>query len=191
MILGRTPEGLIKTKSDGGLRAVNCACCSTCPIPDNILNINFVTSGINVTGAQCVTTYFNGSWKAKREVDDDDPSFILCRANFNASEVPTYPYPYDFPPTDVPYTISCTPTNDGSGNIVCLNPCYTNNVDILIAQFPKGLTPADGFYVQIRFRSYLTTAARVFFEHISDGKLEIGKVYSNQQPYGGQVTLSW
>ena len=27
MILGRTPEGLIKTKSDGGLRAVNCACC--------------------------------------------------------------------------------------------------------------------------------------------------------------------
>jgi hypothetical protein len=30
MILGRTPEGLIKTKSDGalGLRAVNCACCS-------------------------------------------------------------------------------------------------------------------------------------------------------------------
>jgi len=29
MILGRTPAGLIKTKSDGalGLRAVNCACC--------------------------------------------------------------------------------------------------------------------------------------------------------------------
>jgi hypothetical protein len=30
MILGRTPEGLIKTKSDGGLRAVNCACCVIC-----------------------------------------------------------------------------------------------------------------------------------------------------------------
>jgi len=32
MILGRTPEGLIKTKSDGalGLRAVNCACCVNC-----------------------------------------------------------------------------------------------------------------------------------------------------------------
>jgi len=32
MILGRTTEGLIKTKSDGGLglRAVNCACCVTC-----------------------------------------------------------------------------------------------------------------------------------------------------------------
>ena len=29
MILGRTPGGAIKTKSDGGLRAVNCACCET------------------------------------------------------------------------------------------------------------------------------------------------------------------
>jgi len=30
MILGRTPAGLIKTKTDGGLRAVNCACCNPC-----------------------------------------------------------------------------------------------------------------------------------------------------------------
>jgi hypothetical protein len=27
MTLGRTPSGAIKTKTDGGLRAVNCACC--------------------------------------------------------------------------------------------------------------------------------------------------------------------
>ncbi len=27
MILGRTPAGAIKIKIDGGLRAVNCACC--------------------------------------------------------------------------------------------------------------------------------------------------------------------
>ena len=27
MILGRTPAGAIKIKTDGGLRAVNCACC--------------------------------------------------------------------------------------------------------------------------------------------------------------------
>jgi hypothetical protein len=34
MTLGRTPAGLIKTKSDGGLRAVNCACCGDeCPTP--------------------------------------------------------------------------------------------------------------------------------------------------------------
>ena len=30
MTLGRTSTGAIKTKSDGGLRAVNCACCNTC-----------------------------------------------------------------------------------------------------------------------------------------------------------------
>jgi len=30
MILGRTPSGLIKTKTDGDLRAVNCACCGVC-----------------------------------------------------------------------------------------------------------------------------------------------------------------
>jgi hypothetical protein len=31
MILGRTPAGLIKTKTDGGLRAVGCACCGVIP----------------------------------------------------------------------------------------------------------------------------------------------------------------
>ena len=30
MILGRTPAGAIKIKTDGGLRAVNCACCNPC-----------------------------------------------------------------------------------------------------------------------------------------------------------------
>lgn len=32
MILGRTPAGAIKTKTDGGLRAVECACCAP-PFP--------------------------------------------------------------------------------------------------------------------------------------------------------------
>jgi hypothetical protein len=31
VIVGRTPEGRIKTLTDGGLRAVNCACCDACP----------------------------------------------------------------------------------------------------------------------------------------------------------------
>jgi hypothetical protein len=30
MTLGRTPTGAIKIKTDGGLRAVNCACCGGC-----------------------------------------------------------------------------------------------------------------------------------------------------------------
>jgi hypothetical protein len=31
MTLGRTPAGAIKIKKDGGLRAVECACCQPCP----------------------------------------------------------------------------------------------------------------------------------------------------------------
>lgn len=39
MILGRTPEGLIKIKTDeegGGLRAVECACCGCPTFPDGL-----------------------------------------------------------------------------------------------------------------------------------------------------------
>ena len=42
MILGRTSGGAIKTKSDGGLRAVNCACCGGCgclDLPSNSIII--------------------------------------------------------------------------------------------------------------------------------------------------------
>ena len=31
MTLGLTSSGAVKIKTDGGLRAVNCACCETCP----------------------------------------------------------------------------------------------------------------------------------------------------------------
>ena len=54
MILGRTPGGLIKTKSDGGLRAVNCACCGgeiTIPCrdcPPYLHNFEFSLSGDQV-----------------------------------------------------------------------------------------------------------------------------------------------
>jgi hypothetical protein len=40
MIIGRTPGGLIKTKTAGGLRAVNCACCGgpSCAITEAQFN---------------------------------------------------------------------------------------------------------------------------------------------------------
>jgi hypothetical protein len=57
MILGRTPAGLIKTKTDGGLRAVNCACCGGEIIipcrdcPPYLHNFQFSLSGdqVNIT----------------------------------------------------------------------------------------------------------------------------------------------
>jgi hypothetical protein len=54
MILGRTPSGAIKTKTDGGLRAVNCACCGGGGIipcrdcPPLLANFNFSLTGDQV-----------------------------------------------------------------------------------------------------------------------------------------------
>jgi hypothetical protein len=61
MILGRTPGGAIKTKSDGGLRAVNCACCGPriCPFNDgDIVTISALGKSSTITiyndTGQCV-----------------------------------------------------------------------------------------------------------------------------------------
>ena len=95
MILGRTLEGAIKIKTDnGGLRAVNCACCVTvqCPCrfviaPNNILDIlNNVT-----TDSQCALfgqnpTYFyqdefgfNAEWS-------EDGSSIFSVFDYNVGD---------------------------------------------------------------------------------------------------------
>jgi len=48
MILGRTSAGDIKIKTDGGLRAVNCACCVTCcPLPDSIKGKKFAVTSVS------------------------------------------------------------------------------------------------------------------------------------------------
>jgi len=48
MILGRTPVGLIKTKSDGtlGLRVVNCACCGECGCSTQMGELKDIMRGI-------------------------------------------------------------------------------------------------------------------------------------------------
>jgi hypothetical protein len=57
MILGRTPAGAIKTKTDGGLRAVECACCGgECKITQaqfDAIRYGFTT---NITGTQGIGT---------------------------------------------------------------------------------------------------------------------------------------
>ena len=66
MILGRTPEGLIKTKSDGalGLRAVNCACCvplvcGCMYAPSNLISIIESATNVSVNG---ISQPWNGSF---------------------------------------------------------------------------------------------------------------------------------
>ena len=59
MILGRTPSGAIKTKTDGGLRAVNCACCGCeCPPPA-------------------------GRWRIEQVLYFGDPINITARTDYN------------------------------------------------------------------------------------------------------------
>ena len=63
MTLGRTPEGLIKTKSDGGLRAVNCACCVNCGC-DTAISGDLLQTMRNATTGTCngaSPTSFNAS----------------------------------------------------------------------------------------------------------------------------------
>jgi hypothetical protein len=68
MILGRTPGGAIKTKSDGGLRAVNCACCGcgcySISIPSALRPL-FENANISNLSAFGVSSAFFGYLKAE------------------------------------------------------------------------------------------------------------------------------
>jgi len=64
MTLGRTPAGAIKTKSDGGLRAVNCACCvplvcGCMYAPSNLISIIESATTVSVNG---ISKPWNGSF---------------------------------------------------------------------------------------------------------------------------------
>ena len=49
MTLGRTASNAIKIKTDGATRAVNCACCSTCPcpLPNEIKGKKFAVTSVS------------------------------------------------------------------------------------------------------------------------------------------------
>lgn len=82
MILGRTPEGAIKTKSDGGLRAVNCACCSTCcPLPDSIKGKKIAVTSVSWSSIVSFSTMDAcGNFSAQTA---DGYSISFSRANIN------------------------------------------------------------------------------------------------------------
>jgi len=83
MILGRTPDGLIKTKSDGalGLRAVNCACCAPpgglcpCEIDPSIFGVIYLNAedGNNwITGG--LIGNYNLSFSLTENDEDGNPA---------------------------------------------------------------------------------------------------------------------
>ena len=73
MILGRTPEGLIKIKKDDplGLRAVNCACCNPCGCDTPMGELKDIMR--NVTSSSQLTC--NGELPA---FFDNGPEYILA-----------------------------------------------------------------------------------------------------------------
>ena len=94
MILGRTPEGLIKTKSDGGLRAVECTCCEserfTSPIPSNLaesirnatsVRVQMSISWIQVYG-DCTQENFNDNVDITSVWDGIGESIDVCAAPY-------------------------------------------------------------------------------------------------------------
>jgi len=59
MTLGRTADNKIKIKTDGGLRAVNCACCGPCNFPPVCLNGIHPNDEWSGDETQCSTTFPN------------------------------------------------------------------------------------------------------------------------------------
>lgn len=84
MIIGRTASNAIKIKTDGSLRAVNCACCVSCPCvtitdPDLAELLENATSGS--TASPTVNgnfTFFDGRWVA----DFSGPSVYVVEYTF-------------------------------------------------------------------------------------------------------------
>ena len=79
MTLGLTSSGAVKIKTDGGLRAVNCACCNTCgcgvAVPSSLREFadNATRSSISIFGVSPSTfnAYRVGYWRAGFNGDFD------------------------------------------------------------------------------------------------------------------------
>jgi hypothetical protein len=89
MILGRTPAGAIKTKTDGGLRAVNCACCGTCGCGTVRLPSHLFETLKNATSATVWGTNLD-----EFIPNPAPPSDFLWEMRWLGGQVPDIPYTY-------------------------------------------------------------------------------------------------
>lgn len=69
MTLGRTTEGAIKVKTDGGLRAVSCACCD-CNGPTSGQNVFQITKEEYEAYLRGGTWYLSSSWSQYEALDN-------------------------------------------------------------------------------------------------------------------------
>ena len=85
MNLGRTSTGAVKIKTDGGLRAVNCACCGSCGECDTAISGDLLQTMRNATTGTCngaSPTSFNasgGGFSAVFQIGEfPDATFYTC-----------------------------------------------------------------------------------------------------------------
>ena len=82
MTLGLTSSGAVKIKTDGGLRAVNCACCGTpceCPLPDSIKGKKIAVTSVSWSSIVSFSTMDAcGNFSAHTA---DGYSIFVARAN--------------------------------------------------------------------------------------------------------------
>lgn len=85
MTLGLTSSGAIKTKTDGGLRAVNCACCTPCAVCQTTISGDLLETMRNATTGTCngaSPTSFNasgGGFSAVFQIGEfPDATFYTC-----------------------------------------------------------------------------------------------------------------
>jgi len=95
MVLGRTDKGLIKIKTDGGLRAVNCACCVTCgcyqiSIPLGLRSL-FENANLSNLSAFGVPAAFFGYLKAEFTGGIENDVWF---ADFTYNLIPVFPISY-------------------------------------------------------------------------------------------------
>ena len=128
MILGRTAAGAIKIKTDGGLRAVNCACCGCKRFQLTLLGLTFEVSLVNLPYPQ--------------PFEGNDGRGLRCvyTGGANAGEITTYRQGTDF------YCdgglIFTTTAYTGGGVGVALTHFIEENTVNLTFDYLKSLDPS-------------------------------------------------
>jgi hypothetical protein len=86
MILGRTPAGAIKTKTDGGLRAVECACCggNLCPCEGPVEGPNVFYLNKR-DGQDWIKGGFIGNYNLNYSLFQKDGSVVCNSSGVNSS----------------------------------------------------------------------------------------------------------
>ena len=180
VIVGRTPEGRIKTLTDGGLRAVNCACCSSKCWIDKFVN-NGKPINVNYFGPEVIDTTcrddFEGNYDQNIYVSSARRNYIC---NTYVPSIGLFNFGgYESRPLGAYYNINYWQGSDGcKGSPIAVSQyghyatlqCFEETWRVIVNSGPIDGTPFEGFiYISPFFLSPPT----------------------NGQTLDGKFTISW